>query len=609
MPLSSMSYLRRLCADGFTLQSGNPKFIVYDDLLPSLGASINDSIKLRKRIISPYDPRYRLWELFLIFLVLYSAWICPFEFAFLRYLPRTICVVDSIVDSFFAIDIMLTFFVAFVDRKSYLLVGDPKRIASRYLSTWFVFDVCSTFPFQTISFSFNRNGDNLSLKLLSMLRLWRLHRVSSLFARLEKDLRFNYFWTRCTKLFSVTIFAVHFSGCFNYMIADRYPQPTATWIGAAIPSFKQDTVWFRYVTSIYFSITTLSTTGYGDFHAQNTREMLFAICYMFFNLGLMAYLIGNMTNLVVNWTSRTRNFRNTIQDASEFATRNKLPKHIKQQMLSHLCLRFKTEELKQQGALNCLPKAIRSSIAEYLFLPLVQRAYLFQGVSFNLIFQLVTEMQAEYVPPKEDVILENEASTDLYIIELRTCVDGNEKALAKVAAEEMFGEMGVLCHMPQPFTVRTTQLTQILRLNKAKLLNAMRESKPDANIIISNLFQKLRQQERQHPRIQLNDRETIKLRVFESENNEVNVDEDNNGYVERKASEEHSKRVTIHMANLERHLMAKMILLPTTLEELLRIGGEKFVGHHPTRVVNGEDAEIDDIRVVRDGDHLYLQET
>lgn len=25
-------------------------------------------------------------------------------------------------------------------------------------------------------------------------------------------------------------------------------------------------------------------------------------------------------------------------------------------------------------------------------------------------------MQAEYVPPKEDVILENEASTDLYII-------------------------------------------------------------------------------------------------------------------------------------------------------------------------------------------------
>ncbi|XP_042468592.1 potassium channel KAT1-like isoform X1 [Zingiber officinale] len=599
MPSSSMSCFRRLCADGFTLLSGNQKCILYDDLLPSLGASISDSIKLRKRMISPYDPRYRLWELFLIFLVLYSAWICPFEFAFLRYLPRTICVVDSIVDSFFAIDIMLTFFVAFVDRKSYLLVDDPKRIASRYLSTWFVFDVCSTFPFQIISFSFNRNGNSLSFKLLSMLRLWRLHRVSSLFARLEKDLRFNYFWTRCTKLFSVTIFAVHFSGCFSYMIADRYPQPTATWIGAAIPSFKQDTVWFRYVTSIYFSITTLSTTGYGDFHAQNPREMLFAICYMFFNLGLTAYLIGNMTNLVVNWTSRTKNFRNTIQDASEFATRNKLPKHIKQQMLSHICLRFKTEELKQQGALNCLPKAIRSSIAEYLFLPLVQRAYLFQGVSFNLIFQLVTEMQAEYVPPKEDVILENEASTDLYIIvsgevELRTCVDGNEKALAKVAAEEMFGETGVLCHMPQPFTVRTTQLTQILRLNKAKLLNAMRESKPDANVIISNLFQKLRLQEKLHPRIQLNDREIIKQWFDRGEEEELVC-----------------KRVTIHMgfqkANLERHLMAKMIQLPTTLEELLRIGGEKFVGHHPTKVVNGENAEIDDIRVVRDGDHLYLQ--
>lgn len=105
------------------------------------------------------------------------------------------------------------------------------------------------------------------------------------------------------------------------MIADRYPQPTATWIGAAIPSFKEDTVWFRYVTSIYFSITTLSTTGYGDFHAQNAREMLFAICYMFFNLGLTAYLIGNMTNLVVNWTSRTKNFVRALFLASISAKR------------------------------------------------------------------------------------------------------------------------------------------------------------------------------------------------------------------------------------------------------------------------------------------------
>ncbi|RRT79036.1 hypothetical protein B296_00018954 [Ensete ventricosum] len=73
-----------------------------------------------------------------------------------------------------------------------------------------------------------------------------------------------------------------------------------------------------------------------------------------------------------------------------------------------------------------------------------------------------------------------------------------------------------------------------------------------------------------------------------------------------------SKRVTIYMhsqkANPARQLTTKMINLPGTVEELLRIGGEKFVGHHPAKVINQENAEIDDLSMVQDGDHLYLLE-
>lgn len=101
---------------------------------------------------------------------------------------------------------------------------------------------------------------------------------------------------------------MHSAGCFNYMIADRYPDPRKTWIGAVYPDFKQMRLWDRYIASMYWSIVTLTTTGYGDLHAENSREMLFGVCYMLFNLGLTAYIIGNMTNLVVHWTSRTRGF-------------------------------------------------------------------------------------------------------------------------------------------------------------------------------------------------------------------------------------------------------------------------------------------------------------
>ena len=74
----------------------------------------------------------RYWELFLIVLVIYSAWICPFELAFLRDLSPKLLLVENIVNSFFAIDIVLTFFVAYVDSKTRLLVDDRKKIAVRF---------------------------------------------------------------------------------------------------------------------------------------------------------------------------------------------------------------------------------------------------------------------------------------------------------------------------------------------------------------------------------------------------------------------------------------------------------------------------------------------
>jgi phosphoglycerol transferase MdoB-like AlkP superfamily enzyme len=74
---------------------------------------------------------YRAWELLLVVLVIYSAWICPFEFAFLTYKEDGLFIVDNIVNGFFAIDIVLTFFVAYHDKDSYLLIDDPKKIAIR----------------------------------------------------------------------------------------------------------------------------------------------------------------------------------------------------------------------------------------------------------------------------------------------------------------------------------------------------------------------------------------------------------------------------------------------------------------------------------------------
>ncbi|KAJ7956634.1 Potassium channel like [Quillaja saponaria] len=463
-------------------------------ILPSLGARSNRRVKLGRFIISPYDHRYRIWETFLVVLVVYTAWVSPFEFGFLKKPKGPLSVTDNVVNGFFAVDIILTFFVAYLDKATYLLVDNPKKIAWKYTRSWLAFDVISTIPSELareISPSpFQSYG------LFNMLRLWRLRRVSALFSRLEKDRNYNYFWVRCAKLICVTLFAVHCAGCFYYLLAAHYHDPSKTWIGALA---LEQSLWIRYVTSIYWSITTLTTVGYGDLHPVNTREMIFDIFYMLFNLGLTAYLIGNMTNLVVHGTSRTRKFRDTIQAASSFAQRNQLPARLQDQMLAHLCLKFRTdsEGLQQQETLDSLPKAIRSSISHYLFYSLVDKVYLFRGVSNDLLFQLVSEMKAEYFPPKEDVILQNEAPTEFYIlvtgaVDLLVLKNGVEQVVGEAKTGDLCGEIGVLCYRPQLFTVRTKRLSQLLRLNRTTFLNIVRSNVGDGTIIMNNLLQHLK---------------------------------------------------------------------------------------------------------------------
>ncbi|GAB2284890.1 hypothetical protein Dimus_019343 [Dionaea muscipula] len=472
-------------------------YSISDSVLPSLGARSHRIVVHKRLIISPFDARYKSWETFLVFLVFYTAWVSPLEFGLLDKPIKVLAIVDNIVNGFFAIDIILTFFVAYLDKQTYLLIDDRKGIAWRYIKTGFIFDVLSTTPSELaqkiVPKSIRYYG------LFNMLRLWRLRRVSKMYARLEKNQRVNYFFIRSVKLICVTLFAVHCAACFYYYIADTYPDPANTWLATQLQDFQKATLWRRYVTSIYWSITTLSTTGYGDLHPVNQREMIFGILYMLFNLGLTAYLIGNMTNLVVHGASRTRRFRDTIQAASSFAHRNQLPVRLQDQMLAHLSLKHRTdtEGVQQQEILDSLPKAIRSSILHYLFYSLLDRVYIFHGVSNDLLFQLVSEMKAEYFAPKEDVILQNEAPTDLYVlvsgaVELMVRKNGAEQVVGEANTGDVCGEISVLCYRPQLFTVRTKRVCQLLRLNRTTLLNLVQANVGDGAIIMNNLLEHLK---------------------------------------------------------------------------------------------------------------------
>lgn len=468
-------------------------------VLPPLGVSgyNHNDLNSKPWILSPTDSNYRCWETVMVGLVAYSAWVYPFEVAFMKSYPkRQLFIADNIVNVFFAIDIILTFFVAYFDSRTQLLVYDSKKIAKRYLSTWFIMDVASTIPYEALALIFTgKYKVSLSYSLLGLFRFWRLRRVKQFFTRLEKDIRFSYFWVRCARLLFVTLFLVHCAGCLYYLLADRYPHEGKTWIGAMNPNFRETSLWVRYISAIYWSITTMTTVGYGDLHANNTIEMIFIIFYMLFNLSLTAYLIGNMTNLVVEGTRRTMEFRSSIEAASSFVSRNQLPTRLKEQILGYMCLRFKAENLNQFQLIEQLPNSIYKSICQHLFLPTIENVYLFRGVSRKTLQVLVAKTKAEYLPPREDIIMQNEAADDIYVIvsgEVEMIdyeSDQKEIVVGSLQAGDMFGEVAAICSTPQAFTFRTKTLAQLLRLKTCNLVEAMKIRQEDNIVMVNNFLQ------------------------------------------------------------------------------------------------------------------------
>lgn len=111
----------------------------------------------------------------------YTAWVCPFEFGFLDRAKGPLAITDNVVNGLFGIDVILTFFVAYLDKTSYLLIDAPKLIALRYAKTWLAFDIISTIPSEVAQQVLPH--PLASYGFFNTLRLWRLRRVGAMFAR------------------------------------------------------------------------------------------------------------------------------------------------------------------------------------------------------------------------------------------------------------------------------------------------------------------------------------------------------------------------------------------------------------------------------------------
>ncbi|CAK9158549.1 unnamed protein product [Ilex paraguariensis] len=153
--------------------------------------------------------------------------------------------------------------------------------------------------------------------------------------------------------------------------------------------FREIDLWTRYITSLYFAIVTMATVGYGEIHAVNTREMIFIMIYVSFDMILGAYLLGNMAALTVKG-SKTERFRDKMADLLKYMNRNKLGKHLSNEITDHVRLHYESRSYTEAAVLQDIPESIRAKILQKLYERCVRKVPLFKGCSSGFVKQIVS---------------------------------------------------------------------------------------------------------------------------------------------------------------------------------------------------------------------------
>ena len=88
----------------------------------------------------------------------------------------------------------------------------------------------------------------------------------------------------------------HLSACFYYFTARISDFDESTWVSRL--DLLDSSIYQKYVTSLYWSIQTLTTVGYGDVSAVTITEKIIAILWMIVGVGFYSLTISNISILI-----------------------------------------------------------------------------------------------------------------------------------------------------------------------------------------------------------------------------------------------------------------------------------------------------------------------
>ncbi|XP_063749403.1 potassium voltage-gated channel subfamily H member 4-like [Eleginops maclovinus] len=384
------------------------------------------AVQKSRFILLHYSVSKALWDWLILLATFYVAVTVPYNVSFTPYddtvtAGRSTIVSDIVVEMLFIIDIILNFRTTYVS-KSGQVVYEARSIWIHYATSWFFVDLVAALPFDLL-YAFNITVTSL-VHLLKTVRLLRLLRL------LQKLDRYSQYSAMVlTLLMSVFALLAHWMACIWYMIGRKEIATNETWeIGWLHELGKRletpyinstvggPTVRSSYIAALYFTLSSLTSVGFGNVCANTDSEKIFSICTMLVGALMHALVFGNVTAIIQRMYSRRSLYHTRMKDLKDFIRVHRLPQQIKQRMLEYFQTTWSVNNgIDANELLHDFPDELRADIAMHLNKDILQLP-VFKGASRGCLRSLSLHIKTSFCVPGEYLIRQGDALHANYFV-------------------------------------------------------------------------------------------------------------------------------------------------------------------------------------------------
>jgi len=143
------------------------------------------------------------------------------------------------------------------------------------------------------------------------------------------------------RLILLTVIITYFTGCAFYFISSFQSEGQATFITVNRLDTSQYTNIYKFITSCYFSITTLSTVGYGDLFPITNLEKVVGICIMLAGVAFFSFIMSSFIEIISTFNQnlgveeQTFELHNWMTLLTRFRENKPLPNSLYRQINQH----------------------------------------------------------------------------------------------------------------------------------------------------------------------------------------------------------------------------------------------------------------------------------